>query len=179
MEIRNVKISKYSSGGTASAGAKSYRVSLPSAWIKELGMDINRNAEIRFDGESITIRPAVNNDINSFKSNGIKLGHQLVQYEYFDRDILCSTLLCDFTNKTLMAVNHTDNLLKTAFGTLEKPQWDDFIEFMQERCVPKTRENIDEILQALNLEKYDAIAMVEKTNGKMAEDEQWLKITRL
>ena len=179
MENRTTKISAYSSGGTASAGSKSYRASLPSNWIKELGLDKDTTAELIFDGKSIVIRPVQPNDINIFKSEAIKSGHNVVQYEYFDKETLCSTIVCDFTDKNLRVVNHTDNLLKTAFGIQNKPTWNDFMEFMAERCVPKTRYNLSEILKELNLHNYDAVAIVEKTQGKMAEDEQWLKITKL
>ena len=179
MENRTTKISAYSSGGTASVGSKSYRASLPSNWIKELGLDKDTTAELIFDGKSIVIRPVQPNDINIFKSEAIKSGHNVVQYEYFDKETLCSTIVCDFTDKNLRVVNHTGNLLKTAFGIQNKPTWNDFMEFMAERCVPKTRDNLSEILKELNLHNYDAVAIVEKTQGKMAEDEQWLKITKL
>lgn len=43
--------------------------------------------------------------------------------------------------------NHTDQILKTAFGRQERPTWDDFIEFLEERCVPKSRENINILLK--------------------------------
>ena len=175
METRTAKISAYSSGGTASAGSVSYRVSLPSNWIKELGLDKDNSAELIFDGNSITIRPARPDDITGFKSAAIKASHRVVQYEYFDKDTLCSTLVCDFTDKSLRVINHTNNL----FGTQTKPTWDDFLEFMAERCVPKTRENLSEILKELDLDRYDAVAIVEKTHGKMAEDNQWLRITIL
>lgn len=179
METRAAKISMYSSGGTASAGSMSYRVSLPSSWIKELGLDKYNSTELVFDGKSIIIRPVQSDDINKFKSTAIKAGHNVVQYEYFDRETLCSTIICDFTDKTLRVENHTDNLLKTAFGVQNKPTWNDFMEFMAERCVPKTRDNLAEILKELNLNSYDAVAIVEKTQGRMAEDEQWLRITKL
>ncbi|MBR2028868.1 MAG: AbrB/MazE/SpoVT family DNA-binding domain-containing protein [Oscillospiraceae bacterium] len=179
METRSGKISVYSSGGTASAGSMSYRVSLPSSWIKELGLDKDNSAELVFDGKSIIIRPMLSDDINKFKSAAIKSEHNVVQYEYFDKATLCSTIICDFTDKTLRVVNHTDNLLKTAFGVQNKPDWNDFMEFMAERCVPKTRDNLTEILKKLNLNSYDAVAIVEKTQGRMAEDDQWLKITKL
>lgn len=179
METRKIKISAYSSGGTAAEGSKSYRVSLPSSWVKQLRLDNGSMAEITFDGESIIIRPAVTDDINRFKSNAIKAGHSVVQYQYFDKTILHSTIICDFTNKTLCVKNHTDNILKTAFGVSEKPSWDDFLEFIKERCVPESRENIEVILKELQLTQYDALTIVEKTQGRMAEDDQWLKISKL
>ena len=53
------------------------------------------------------------------------------------------------------------------------------LEFLEERCVPKTRENIGLILDELELDIFDPIAIVDKTQGRMAEDLQWLKITKL
>ena len=180
MDIRELKIISNASGGTASAGAKTYRVTLPSSWIKQMGLDYeNSKAEVVFDGANIVIRAKSEDDIFGFQSKAIKAGHQVVKYEYFDKDILCSTIICDFTDKTLRVENHTDYLLKTAFGILEKPNWNDFLEFLEERCVPRTRENLGMILNELELETFDPIAIVDKTQGRMAEDLQWLKITKL
>ena len=180
MEMRELKIISNVSGGTASAGAKTYRVTLPSSWIKQMGLDKeNTKAEVVFDGASIVIRAKAEEDIFKFQSQAIKVGHQVVKYEYFDKEILCSTILCDFTDKIVRVQNHTEQLLKTAFGSLENPKWSDFIEFLEERCVPKTRENIGIILSELDLREYDPIAIVEKTHGKMAEDSQWLRVTKL
>ena len=36
MEIRELKISANISGGTAAAGAKKYRTTLPSTWVKKM-----------------------------------------------------------------------------------------------------------------------------------------------
>ena len=180
MDIRELKIISNASGGTAAAGAKTYRVTLPSSWIKQMGLDHeNSKAEVVFDGANIVIRAKNEDDIFGFQSKAIKAGHQVVKYEYFDKDILCSTIICDFTDKTLRVENHTDYLLKTAFGILEKPKWNDFLEFLEERCVPRTRENLGMILNELELERFDPISIVDKTQGRMAEDLQWLKITKL
>ena len=180
MDIRELKIISNSSGGTAAAGAKTYRVTLPSNWIKQMGLDKDDSrAEVVFDGFNIMIRAKSEDDLYEFQSKAIKAGHQVVKYEYFDKDALCSTIICDFTDKVLRVQNHTNYLLKTAFGILEKPNWNDFLEFLEERCVPKTRENIGLILDELELDIFDPIAIVDKTQGRMAEDLQWLKITKL
>lgn len=180
MEIREVKVSACSPGGTAWTGAKSYRVSLPSNWIKQLGLDNgDSKAELVFDGETIVIRPKQSDDISIFTSQAIKLGHVVVKYEYYDKDVLCSTIVCDFTSKTVLVKNHTEDILKTAFGVNLSPTWDDFTEFLEERCVPRTRENVDLILENMDLTEYDPVKIVEITQGRMAEDNQWLKIEKL
>ena len=180
MEIREVKVSSCSPGGTAGAGAKSYRISLPSSWIKELGLDNgDSKAELVFDGETIVIRAKKSDDMLVFTSQALKSGHTLVKYEYYDKDILCSTIVCDFTSKAVLVKNHTEDILKTAFGVNLSPTWDDFTEFLEERCVPRTRENISLFLESMDLTEYDPIRIVEITQGRMAEDNQWLKITKL
>ena len=180
MDIRELKIISNTSGGTAAAGAKTYRVTLPSSWIKQMGLDEeDSKAEVVFDGSNIVIRAKAEDDLYGFQSKAINAGHQVVKYEYFDKDVLCSTIICDFTDKVLRVQNHTDYLLKTAFGIYDKPKWNDFLEFLEERCVPKTRENIGIILDKLDLQEYDPVAIINKTQGRMAEDLQWLKITKL
>ena len=180
MEIREVKVSSCVPGGTAGAGAKSYRISLPSSWVKQLGLENgDSKAELVFDGETIVIRPKQSEDMTIFISQAIKLEHVVVKYEYYDKDVLCSTIVCDFTSKAVLVKKHTEVILKTAFGVNMSPSWDDFMEFLEERCVPKTRENVDLILENMDLTVYDPVKIVEITQGRMAEDNQWLKITKL
>ena len=180
MKIREVKVSSCAPGGTAGAGAKSYRISLPSSWVKQLGLENgDSKAELVFDGETIVIRPKQSDDIAVFTSQALNSGHVVVKYEYYDKDVLCSTIVCDFTSKAVSVKNHTEVILKTAFGVNMSPSWDDFMEFLEERCVPKTRENIGSILENMDLLEYDPVKIVEITQGRMAEDNQWLKITKL
>ena len=57
MEERKAKILFNKSGGTAGKGGITNRVTLPTKWIKELGLtEDNREVFISFDGEKITIQ---------------------------------------------------------------------------------------------------------------------------
>lgn len=59
MEIRQGKVQIGKSGGTAGKNAMNCRISLPTTWVKELGIDEeNRNITISFDGEKIIIEKA-------------------------------------------------------------------------------------------------------------------------
>ena len=85
MEIREVKVSSCAPSGTAGAGAKSYRISLPSSWVKQLGLENgDSKAELVFDGETIVIRPKQTEDMTILISQAIKLEHVVVKYEYYD-----------------------------------------------------------------------------------------------
>ena len=58
MEMRLGKITAGKAGGTASSGSKTYKLSLPSAWVTAMGLagDGGR-VVLSFDGETITLRP--------------------------------------------------------------------------------------------------------------------------
>lgn len=57
MEERKAKILFNKSGGTAGKEGITNRVTLPTKWIKEMGLtEDNREVFISFDGEKITIQ---------------------------------------------------------------------------------------------------------------------------
>lgn len=49
--------------------------------------------------------------------------------------------------------------------------------FLEERCIPRQREGIREYLDALGLDEYDPWEIVKCTQGRMAEDQQWIEVT--
>lgn len=56
MEERIAKISFNKSGGTARGTAITNRVTIPTTWIKDMGIDKDdREVKLSFDGEKITI----------------------------------------------------------------------------------------------------------------------------
>ena len=85
----------------------------------------------------------------------------------------------DFTDKTLVAENHIDNLVKTAFGKKLHPDWNDFTAFLEERCIPKGRSGLREYLESIGVESYSPIEIIQKTHGRMAEDNQWLEMEEI
>lgn len=94
---------------------------------------------------------------------------------YMFRRTPCTIIDVDFLNQRIAIQNQTDDLLHRAFGILENPTWEDFEIFLKDRCFPATRGNAKELLASLNLTDHDPLQIVEKTQGRMAEDELWLK----
>ena len=175
MEKRIGNIIIQTPGGTAAKGSSTYKVSLPSSWIKELGIAAeNRQVELSFDGKAITISKRLT--LSEFISRKSKAGHALLQFFYYDGDILCSLVAADFTDQTLCTENYVSDVIKTAFGNNEVPTWNDFQNFLEERCIPRARAGLREYLEALGLDKYDPLEIIKKTSGRMAEDKQWIKI---
>ena len=129
-----------------------------------------------FDGEKITIQPLASTDPEVFRRNAEQKGHQLKEYRYYDGDTLCTVILADFTAEQICIENKVDEILDTAFGVNETPSWEDFLAFLADRCIPKTRKGLDYYLDAVGVPEYDPVLLVEKTQGRMAEDHKWLEI---
>lgn len=175
MEQRIAKVSIGSAGGTAAKGAKTYKVPLPTAWMKKMGIDESqRELELAFDGEQILLSRRL--DGQKFAAQQKALGHDVRILRFYDSSTLCSTIYADFTEQRLVVENQNVPLIKTAFGNTAFPTWKGFWRFLEDRCIPRQRAGLRTYLEVLGLEKYDPLAIIEKTEGRMAEDEQWLSI---
>ena len=78
-----------------------------------------------------------------------------------------------------MAENYTEQSVKTAFGKNRFPSWADLESFLEERCIPRQRAGMREYLETLELDEYEPIAIIRKTQGRMAEDDQWMEVREI
>ncbi len=99
-----------------------------------------------------------------------------IRMDFMDGDECCTCLLVDCMRKRILIRNTTDELIHRAFGIKSKPSWEDFEAFLEDRCFPRTRGHLKLVLEDVGVDSYDPLAIVEKTGGRMAEDNQWLKI---
>jgi hypothetical protein len=102
-----------------------------------------------------------------------------VRMDYMNGEQCCTQILVDFTRQQIRIHNESDFLLERAFGVKVRPDWNDFEEFLEDRCFPRTRCGIRQVLADYGLDSYDPLAIIEKTEGRMAEDFQWIRITYL
>lgn len=100
----------------------------------------------------------------------------VMRMNYMHRDTLCSVIDIDFKHKKIYVTNKTDKILLRAFGVVTEPTWEDFLEFLENRCFPRTRAGLKDILRDLDLDSYDPLQIIEKTQGRMAEDHQWIQV---
>jgi len=105
--------------------------------------------------------------------------NKLLQLQFYHVDSLCTTILADETAKKVLIENHTDNPLYTAFGVNDNPGWQNYQNFLEERCIPKSRAGLKEYLNAIGVSEYNPLEIIRKTKGKMAEDRSWLEVTEL
>lgn len=110
--------------------------------------------------------------INTMSS--IREGRMVLHY--MDPDGLCTVIRADYKKRTVEIENKTDLLIHRAFGVKENPTWEDYEEFLKDRCFPETRDKMKIILKQLGLDFYEPLEIIRKTKGRMAEDKQWIEI---
>ncbi len=92
--------------------------------------------------------------------------------------MLCSIIDVNDMTRQVILYNYTDNLLFRAFGKKEHPSYEDYEAFLESRCFPRTRDKMKLMLKEYDLPFYDPFLIVEKTGGRMEEDDFHLEIER-
>lgn len=178
METRNSKVLVSNAGGTASRGSKTYKVALPSVWVNELGLgESNRDIELSFDGEKITVSPKIS--LTDFIASAKEKGNKLIRLNYYNNNDLCTVIIADYTDETVRFENFTDDPIHTAFGVKSNVTWQNYKDFLRDRCIPKTRMGLKHYLALIKVDEYDPLEIIKKTKGRMAEDCQWLDVEEL
>ena len=115
MESRMANMIFNKAGGNAGADSKGCKLSLPSSWVKQMGInELDREVQIDFDGERITVSKRVSAD--EFIEAKLRKGHHVIVLDFFDGSALCTRIAADLTDKTIAAENTDCPLIKTAFG---------------------------------------------------------------
>ena len=106
IQERKARILINKAGGNAGPEGRNYRVALPAAWVKQLGItSADREVLLQFDGESITIRRAAAAGYDGFLAQARKHGHDLLILYFYDGDTLCTKICADRTSRQLAVEN--------------------------------------------------------------------------
>lgn len=97
---------------------------------------------------------------------------------YMHQNNICSIIDVDEKQKEVEVYNYVNDDIYKAFGKKIDINYEDYELFLESRCFPKERDKIKIMLEMYNIPFYDPILIIEKTNGRMAEDSFWLKIER-
>ena len=97
---------------------------------------------------------------------------------YMYKNEICTVIDVDERNRKIEIYNYTDDYIMRAFGKEEHPDFEMYEAFLESRCFPRSRDKMKLILKELDLPFYDPFMIIEKTQGKMAEDLFWIKIMR-
>ena len=101
-----------------------------------------------------------------------------LRLKYMYRQQICTVIDIDEMNEKVEIINYEDNVMFRAFGANENPNYADFEVFLESRCFPRTRDKMKLILEDLNLPFYNPLMIIEKTQGRMAEDDFWIDVER-
>lgn len=97
---------------------------------------------------------------------------------YMHNQKVCTMIDVNEVRKEVQIKNYTDNMLFRAFGVNENPDYERYMEFLESRCFPESRDKMKLVLRDLDLPFYDPFMIIEKTEGRMAEDNFWIRIER-
>ena len=97
---------------------------------------------------------------------------------YMYKQEVCTLIDVNEQEQKVKIKNYTDKVMFRAFGSVENPDYNDYQEFLKSRCFPESRDKMKLILKDLGLPFYDPIMIIEKTEGRMAEDNFWIRIER-
>ena len=104
MERRLARINSSTAGGTAGAGAKTHKVTLPSRWLRAMGItDEEREVELTFDQNRIVITKVVT--IEEFISEKKAQSHCVKKLKFWNSKTLCTTIAVDFTDHIMIQIN--------------------------------------------------------------------------
>ena len=95
---------------------------------------------------------------------------------YMYNQMICTVIDVSIKDHTVKIYNYTNHIMFRAFGVNENPTFEDSEEFLRSRCFPETRDKLKLVLKDLDLPFYDPYMIIEKTEGRMAEDDFWIKI---
>lgn len=88
---------------------------------------------------------------------------------------LCAVIYVDFLHMKVAVENYTDDIVMRPFGVVTEPTWDDLEYFLEYRCWERGRADIKEILKSIGVDSYDPLQIIEKTDGRMADDNMWIE----
>lgn len=97
---------------------------------------------------------------------------------YMERNHIRTVIDVDERLRKIKIYNYTHDLIKRAFGRDEHPTYEYYEIFLESRCFPRSRDKMKLILKDLGLPFYDPFMIIEKTEGRMAEDDFWIRIER-
>ena len=97
---------------------------------------------------------------------------------YMHEQEICTLIDVDELRKRVRIKNYTENIMFQAFGSNSNPDFAEYQEFLKSRCFPETRDKIKLVLKDLDIPFYDPYLIIQKTEGRMAEDDFWILIEK-
>lgn len=97
---------------------------------------------------------------------------------YYYKNEVCTIIDVDERKRIVQVYNYTGDDMFKAFGKNLEVTYEMYEEFLESRCFPRERDKLKLKLRELDIPFYDPMMIIEKTEGRMAEDEFLIKIER-
>lgn len=97
---------------------------------------------------------------------------------YYYKNEVCTMIDVDERNRRVQVRDYTKDDMLKAFGKSKEITFEMYEEFLESRCFPRERDKTKLKLRELDIPFYDPMMIIEKTEGRMAEDEFWIIIER-
>lgn len=97
-------------------------------------------------------------------------------YMYFND--VCTIIDIDERSRRVKIYNFTNDYAFRAFGKITTPTFEQYEDFLESRCFPRSRDKMKIMLKELDIPFYDPFMIIEKTEGRTADDNFWLRIER-
>ena len=101
-----------------------------------------------------------------------------LRLHYMYKEYLCTIIDVDPRTQQVQIKNYTNDRQFRAFGNIETPDYEQYEDFLASRCFPAERDKMKLILRELDLPFYDPFMIISQTEGRMAEDDFWIKIEK-
>ncbi len=95
---------------------------------------------------------------------------------YMHNDDISTIIDVDMMNRRIWFKNYTNKVIFRAFGNKVDVSYEDYEAFLESRCFPKERDKMKLVLEELELPFYDPFLIIKKTEGRMEEDDCWIKV---
>lgn len=89
---------------------------------------------------------------------------------YKNKDRITTKIVVDPIKKSVQIENYSDFPLELAFGVNKNPSFQDFEDFLEDRCFQRNCDGMKLRLRELRLDYYDPYLICKKTNGRLAGD---------
>lgn len=98
-----------------------------------------------------------------------------LRIDYMYKKQVTTSILMNFKDESVFIHNYSDNIMLRAFGINRKPDWDELQYFLEERCLPRTRDGIKRTLGKMGLQCYEPLQICEKTGGRIMGDDMHMR----
>lgn len=129
-------------------------------------------------GPAVTLMKLLNRDVSLAEKLEVPKRELPLRLWYYYRNDVCTVIDVDERKRLVRVYNYTDDDMFKAFGKAKDITFQMYEHFLESRCFPRERDKIKLKLKELDLPFYDPLLIIEKTEGRMAEDEFWIKTER-